>query len=152
MEYLTVLGMVINAGPGIFKHFERQRAKQAAWSYLEAKYTLPVPDQRTMGSGFLGHSTSWRLTGRWEQAVRDVCRGILSHELPSESCCILCGDLGLFITVTEYFDSSDQLMKDFEKLKKADTYQSLLEMGRGRGADYALKLIKQELRQCISGI
>jgi len=156
IAYGTVLTLLVNSTKGILALIKRERARTAARDYLRAQYGLSEPVDSSAGYTFSGW-TRWLAYGDdWSRAVLDSINVIMAKRSPDDECYRRCGELAMFVSVIEIGNihingDPKPLHTTLKDLENTDTYRSLLEMGRGRGGDYALKLIQQELRSHFDG-
>jgi hypothetical protein len=156
MDYVSVIKLLLGAGPGLFAYFKRQKAIQAAEDYLRAKYSLGMPKSIHEGSTANFPIICTYVGCEWTGAITSVLTAIKRSTTTDESLCRTCGELAMFIRVLgshcirgEYVGDvgkyGDPRYEQLIGLAGSETDTSLLEMGRGRGGEYALQLIKTEL-------
>jgi hypothetical protein len=156
MDYVSVIKLLLGAGPGLFAFLARQRAIRAAEDYLRAKYSLGSTKSIHLGSTTMAPIIRTYVGREWTGAITGLLTAIKGFASTDESLCMMCGELAMFIRVLESHavrgeyinDDSGKYEDRYQQMKdliSSETYTSLLEMGRGRGGDYALKLIRTEL-------
>ena len=126
-----------------------QDPRPPAFSILSEKYGLEKPG-RTVATEHISPSVGifhtystvadWEARG-WVDAFEGQLDLIRNAERPSDSVREACTDLALFFLVVENATPFEGA-RDFIR---SETWRSLVEMGRGRGEGYALRLIQNEL-------
>jgi hypothetical protein len=126
---------------------KQQKAQDAAEAFLRAKYSLSAPKEVHKGNTTNFPIIKTQLSSDWEMAVRRVCSSIQTSYSIDQATCENCADLAMFVTAFDRYQSESYstLYESVSKLAGTETYKSLLEMGRGRGGEYALQLIKTEI-------
>lgn len=130
------------------------KADQHVLQYLIEKYSLTKPETHFYGPLAPGGRDSYTACGPdWTRAANNVLNIVMTETDPTEWCCIACGELAMFIRVIEPYNHDHvavPLQERLRALRGGETYKSLLEMGRGRGGNYALQLIQRELREALA--
>jgi len=132
-----------------------------------AKYQLSPVQRVSYGipSQYGTGDTFYVCDSTWEIALARLLHTIISSTVVTEPVMVACGDVALFVIVLqgkERFAQSESerpglLFSGGKKrpywllgpLGESETWKSLMEMSRGRGNDFALKLIRQELQEWL---
>lgn len=155
MTYIQAISLVVNASTGIFAWFKRQKADKLVEEYLKDKYKLSSPGTKVWATSMsYGESKVSFLKDDWATVIGQISDSIQNHQRVDESFCELCADLALFITIVHRHEmgcAGSRLYDALIAMHGGETHKSLLEMGRGRGGDYALTLIQRELKERVGG-
>ena len=144
-------------------------AEKAATAYLIEKYNLSPVQSVTYGVitqyGTGEHRDICDAT--WEQGLASVLRIIMASTNATKEAMAACGDLSMFMIVLhfKYRDrvseakwragySMWRVSKDGARTwhtigRDTETFKSLAEMGRGRGSDLALDIVKSEIQEWL---
>jgi hypothetical protein len=155
MEFITALKLLhiaSMASKSFLSSSKEEKASEASKNYLRIKYNLGQYHSINQSWALVGGSGGFYSYGdEWVDSVTNVLRKIMRKSEIDEELYILCGELAMFATVIDHtldFEGKPRILfQHLNELNGTETYISLIEMGRGRGSDYALKLIKNELRK-----
>lgn len=168
-DVLSGLGLAAKVVVSFQKFQKEQAALDAATDYLVSKYHLTPVERVTYGipSQYGTSEDAYICDSTWEVALANLIHVVTSARSPTREVMIACGDIGLFVLVLSGKERHRQERDDRAGLRlwggkprpswevaslgDTETWKSLMEMGRGRGSDLALELIRQELNQWLGG-
>lgn len=141
------MSLATKTGGIIWRLFAQAEERKSVESYLFRKYGLAVTiaHNRALTGGSFGQGGQYyQFDGPWWPTLASLYERISTADEVTDDFRIVCGDFALFLFHGDY--QLDAPIRDvFRTLVGTQTYVSLVEMGRGRGDLYALKIIQQEL-------
>jgi hypothetical protein len=154
MDYVSAINLLFKAGSGFFAFLKEEEAVSAAISYLSSKYSLGVIERDLAGSTFTAPIFHNYVGQEWAKEICLLLEMIEQKWRSNEDLCVACGELAMFIRIADsrnFFGvksvAHDRFsMSELRDIYRTETYVSLIEMGRGRGGEFALNLIRKELR------
>jgi hypothetical protein len=161
INLLTALSIASKLFSSSSRHSKEVKEVSAFAGLLADKYQLPaVKEVGRFGSQYGGGYSYEICSQEWENQLAEVVKQVLAADHVNDAVMELCGDLALFIVVLRYKRKRDEgpcygeasPYEYLRPLQTTETWQSLLEMGRGRGGDYSLKLIKTEFQNWLGSL
>jgi hypothetical protein len=151
MDFFSVIRLIFSANKKIRESSNNEKSRHAAYNYLKEKYKLSDLKDGFTNFGYSGHGFSY-FDEEWVKIATDILQKIINKKRVDEELYSLCGEIIMFLLLFDYYplSSSAQIYPITNKLRKVnetETHKSLLEMSRGRGSEYALRLIQNELGQ-----
>lgn len=148
----------VSIGQKIFsffsQHSKEMKEEKLFLDLLAKRYQLPpVREVSRVGSQYGGGYFYEICTQEWANKLAELIHEIMIAHHADEEIMETCGYLALFIVVLPRRRKRDEgacygqpSPYDYlRSLQSTETWRSLFEMGRGRGSDYSLVLIKREL-------
>ena len=161
ISLLTALGIASKLVSAISQYSKERKEINALADLLTKKYQLPpVNEVGRVGSQYGGGYSYEICSQEWENKVAEIVQSILAAPHVNDAVMEHCGDLALFIVALRYKRKRDEgpcygeasPYEYLTRLATTETWQSLLELGRGRGGDYSLKLVKTELQHWLGSL
>lgn len=154
MNPFVLFGLVGKAISFYSNLSKENKQREASEQLLAEKYSLPpVTEAGRVGSQY-GGGYSYRICSQeWEDRFAELIRMVISAPSASEPMMEVCGDIARFLVVLPGSHKRDEgpcygqagPYGYTEKLRNSDTMHSLVEMGRGLGGGYSLKIIQGEI-------
>lgn len=154
----------LNLAAKLFSAFSRYSKEvkegKAFTDLLTNKYQLPpVKEVGRVGSQYGGGYSYEICSQEWESKLAELIYKVMIASHVTDEIMEICGDLALFITILPTKRKNDEgpcytsgPYDYLRPLQSTETWRSLLEMGRGRGGDYTLVLIKREFQEWLGAL
>lgn len=161
VNVLPALSLATKLFSAFSQYSKKVKEEKVFADFLTNKYRLPPIKEVGRVGGQYGGGYSYEICSQeWENKLAELVHKVMIARHVDDEVMGICGDLALFIVILPDRRKQDEgpcygesgPYSYLRPLQNTETWRSLLEMGRGRGGDYALRLIQRELQEWLGAL